>query len=290
MHIRLDPDPAQCLPPAVWPKFPTGASLLVNPIIETPASVFDSMMQVRIYHPGFSSTTHKDTENKLNSVEAPVKLYFTTDGSDPVPGQSRQITQNAPITLTESTHLKAVAIDVSMQNRSAVVEARIHKRPNQWQVRNLNEPNRMYTAGGATSLVDGQRGSVNWRKGDWQGIQGEDFEAVVDLGNKTDISSLSAGFLQDTRSWILLPTEVRFLGSNNGKRFRLLGNFTHKEADNRLDVFLQELGGPLERTERYRYIKVEARQYGQLPSWHPGAGYPTFIFIDELQVNSEGKP
>jgi hypothetical protein len=177
-----------------------------------------------------------------------------------------------------------------MQNRSAVVEARIHKRPNQWQVRNLNEPNRMYTAGGATSLVDGQRGSVNWRKGDWQGIQGEDFEAVVDLGNKTDISSLSAGFLQDTRSWILLPTEVRFLGSNNGKRFRLLGNFTHKEADNRLDVFLQELGGPLERTERYRYIKVEARQYGQLPSWHPGAGYPTFIFIDELQVNSEGKP
>jgi len=41
-----------------------------------------------------------------------------------------------------------VAIDASTERRSAVVEARIHKRPNQWQVRNLNAPNRMYTAGG----------------------------------------------------------------------------------------------------------------------------------------------
>lgn len=290
MHMRLDPDPRQCLPPAAWPGYPVGAPLLANPIILTPGTVFDSVMQVRFYQPNLGRSDGKDSDHERNGVEPPFMLFFTTDGSDPVPGRSRQISQNTPIILKESTHLKVLATDASFQKRSAVVEARIHKRPNQWHVRNLNEPNRMYTAGGAASLVDGQRGSVNWRKGDWQGIQGNNFVAVVDLGSKTDIATLSAGFLQDTRSWILLPTEVRFLGSNNGKKFRLLGNFTHQEADNRMDVFLKDLGGPIQRTERYRYIKVEARQYGLLPSWHPGAGYPTFIFIDELLVNSGGKP
>jgi len=285
MHIRLDPDPGQCLPPATWPKYRVGTTLFVNPIIETPGPVFDSIIQVRIYHPTFNSIPQKEPKSGKNPVQSPILVFYTTDGSDPVPGQSTQLANPAQIMLTESTHIKVMATDTSFENRSAVVEAQVYKRPNHWQVRNLNEPNRMYTAGGAASLVDGQRGSVNWRKGDWQGIQGKDFVAVVDLGTKTELRSLSAGFLQDTRSWILLPTDVRFYGSNNGRKFRLLGNFTHKEADNRMDVFLQEMGGKLARPERYRYIKLEARQYGNLPSWHPGAGYPTFIFVDELLVN-----
>jgi len=290
VHIRLDSDAKQCLPPASWPVYSVGNSLFVNPIIETPGPVFDSVVQVHIYLAGGGSAAQKNSENLLNSMESPVLFHYTTDGSDPVPGQSRQLTPTAGIRLTESTHLKVMASDASFENRSAVVEARIHKRPNRWQVRNLNEPNRMYTAGGAASLVDGQRGSTNWRKGDWQGIQGEDFEAVVDLGSKMEISSLSAGFLQDTRSWILLPTEVQFLGSNNGRKFRLLGSYTHQEADTRLDVFIQELGGRIPRVMPYRYIKLKARQFGKLPSWHPGAGYPTFIFVDELQVNTGGIP
>jgi predicted alpha-1,2-mannosidase len=286
LHFRLDTSASQCLPPAAWPIYPVESPIMVNPIIETPASVFDSTMLVRMYHPDFRSITHKG----LPQTESTVKLYYTTDGSDPIPGQSSEIKQSLPITLRETTHLKALATDASMKVLSGVVEARIHKRPNRWQVRNIHEPNRMYTAGGAAALVDGLRGSVNWRKGDWQGIQGHDFVSVVDLGQKTNLSTVSAGFLQDTRSWILLPSEVRFLGSNNGSSFRLLGQFTHQEADNRMDVFIKELGGQLARSGRYRYIKVEARQYGNLPSWHPGAGYPTFIFVDELQVNTPIKP
>jgi hypothetical protein len=59
-------------------------------------------------------------------------------------------------------------------------------------------------------LLNGIHGSTNWRKGDWQGYQAQDFEAVVDFKN-WDVHSLSASFLQDTRAWILLPTRVEFL-------------------------------------------------------------------------------
>jgi hypothetical protein len=34
-----------------------------------------------------------------------------------------------------------------------------------------------------------------------------------------------------------------------------------------------------------RYIRVRARTYGPLPSWHPGAGNPAFIFCDEIMLS-----
>jgi hypothetical protein len=33
-----------------------------------------------------------------------------------------------------------------------------------------------------------------------------------------------------------------------------------------------------------RYVKVKARNFGPIPEWHPGAGYPSFIFIDEITI------
>jgi len=33
-----------------------------------------------------------------------------------------------------------------------------------------------------------------------------------------------------------------------------------------------------------RYVKVVARNYGALPKWHLGAGFPAFIFVDEIEV------
>ena len=41
--------------------------------------------------------------------------------------------------------------------------------------------NPQYHAGGDEGLIDGIFGSENWRKGDWQGYQGQDFEAIIDL-------------------------------------------------------------------------------------------------------------
>ena len=35
-----------------------------------------------------------------------------------------------------------------------------------------------------------------------------------------------------------------------------------------------------------RYIKVHAANIGTIPSWHPGAGAPGFIFVDEVWANA----
>ena len=35
---------------------------------------------------------------------------------------------------------------------------------------------------------------------------------------------------------------------------------------------------------RARYVRLRAINPGPIPAWHPGAGSPSFIFIDEFRV------
>jgi hypothetical protein len=131
--------------------------------------------------------------------------------------------------------------------------------------------------------LDGIRGAKDWRKGYWQGFQGQNFEAIVDMGSLKKVSEIKAGFLQDQRSWILMPKKVEFWGSVDGKKFELISTANHSIKDNENETILKDFvyeGMPKE----YRFIKVVAENYGTLPAWHPGAGGEAFIFIDEIML------
>lgn len=55
-----------------------------------------------------------------------------------------------------------------------------------------------YSAVGVEALTDGIRGSDSFRGGDksWQGYQGTDFEAIVDLGDLTKVNKIATGFFK----------------------------------------------------------------------------------------------
>ncbi len=76
-----------------------------------------------------------------------------------------------------------------------------------------------YTGGGDFALIDGIRGTANWSGGSWQGYQGKDFVAVVDLGSVQTVSKAGASFLQDIGSWIWMPRRVEIELSIDGKDF-----------------------------------------------------------------------
>ncbi len=63
-----------------------------------------------------------------------------------------------------------------------------------------------YTGGGDDALVDGLRGATDFRLGAWQGYEGDDLEAVVDLGESKPVGNVAIGCLQDNNSWIFFPT------------------------------------------------------------------------------------
>ena len=140
-----------------------------------------------------------------------------------------------------------------------------------------------YHAGGPDGLIDGIRGVENWRKGDWQGFQNTDFVAEVDLGKTISVKHVEIGFMQDFRSWILLPAHVsiEYLDEN-----RIPVHQAEKKIevrDREENVFLFPVIFD-ENLLGVRYVRIKATNYGKLPAWHPGKGEPAFIFTDEIIV------
>ena len=167
--------------------------------------------------------------------------------------------------------------------RSFTTQTTLHRIENSGYTVRITHPySTLYTAGGDRGLIDGIRGSDNYRLGGWQGYQGCDFEAVIDLGSVKHLSKVSAGFLQDTRAWILLPLWVEFYTSRDGKTFQKQGRQSHDVDPQDYARRILEIVQPLN-TEA-RYVKVLARNFGTLPAWHAGAGGQAHLFIDEITL------
>jgi hypothetical protein len=166
--------------------------------------------------------------------------------------------------------------------KSPVQEANFTRLPDDRSVELVSVYNQQYTAGGPDALVDGLYGDLNWRKGGWQGYQAQDFEGIVAFQKERSFTSITASFLEDQRAWIFYPTEVLFYTSNNGREWTLAGTVqTHKpDHDEKVSKDVFSVKKPL----KAKYVKVVAKNFGKLPSWHEGAGSDTFIFIDEISV------
>ncbi len=172
--------------------------------------------------------------------------------------------------------------------RSNTVSATFFKKPNDYTINIKSIYNPQYHAGGPEGLLDGILGTENWRKGDWQGYQSQDFEAVVDLKEAKELFSFKANFLQDSRSWILMPTHVEFLISTDNVNFTSVGSLDIAKNSG-IDPkdensFTREFGVLLDKKKTARYVKVIAKNFGKLPEWHQGAGGDAFIFIDEITI------
>ncbi len=163
-------------------------------------------------------------------------------------------------------------------------EATFVKSSNDWTVKIASRYGRQYTGGGDEGLIDGIRGSVNFASGEWQGYQGQDFVATVDLQKETEVKKVGGGFLQVARSWIWMPTHIEFETSLDGV------NFT-KVVDIKTDVALEDMDSKMRDYEqtispvKARYVRVHAYNLGKIPAWHPGAGGNAYIFVDEILIN-----
>ncbi|MEZ4804992.1 MAG: GH92 family glycosyl hydrolase [Bacteroidia bacterium] len=188
-----------------------------------------------------------------------------------------------PFWIHENSIVKASIQDTNysfLSFYSDVAVAQLFKRPNSYSIQIKSVYNSQYTAGGDDGLLDGLIGDDDWRKGRWQGYQGQDFEAVIDRKEKMNLDSIQIGFIDDKRSWIFLPSQVIVFGSSDSSSFIEINQLSLNQTDNsgsrRLNVSIQG------NRESYRYIKVIAKNFGKLPDNHPGAGGDAFIFIDEL--------
>jgi predicted alpha-1,2-mannosidase len=216
----------------------------------------------------------------INSNQANVSYFYTTDGSLP---NAKSKKYSGDFFIDTSVTIKAIAIHNKSGEASYVTTARFMKRPNNWTIKLNTGFEQQYDGGGTAGLIDGISGSSNWRKGNWQGYQKTDMDAVIDMQEAKTISKVSAGFLQDVGAWIVAPKQFIVEVSIDGKVFLQVysgGNFLPVE-DRKVQVKNIEASfTPVVA----RYVRVRAVQYGKLPTWHEGAGGDTHLFIDEIEI------
>lgn len=139
-----------------------------------------------------------------------------------------------------------------------------------------------YSGGNPRALTDGLRGLADHNY-NWLGFEGNDMEAVIDLGKVMDITSVEARFLQWNRVWIFLPEEVEFLASADGVEYESLETIVHRIPTDAGGVIPGDFN-TLPDNLKARYIKVKAKSIGTCPGWHVGAGEPAWMFVDEIII------
>ncbi len=250
-----------------------GNKIISAPIIHSASEVFKGTQKVAI-----SSNTDYGTSRIMS------KFYYTLDGTEPTVNSMEYFGGDSLI-IGQSCLLKAIEVDFKGHVSKPAI-ARFYQYSNDYSVTYNCVYNKQYTAGGNNGLIDGLKGDVDWRKGRWQGFQGQNFEVIIDLQKVTAIDTVIIGFLEDRRSWIFMPNEVLVYGSNDGVKFDFMTSTSdiNDPKDKDLDTQRKSLEFDLNVKYQYRYIKVKAINYGKLPAWHPGAGGDAFIFVDEIEV------
>ncbi|QBZ96979.1 hypothetical protein GS03_00464 [Flavobacterium sangjuense] len=236
------------------------------PVIQAESKSFKDSLEIELEHPDyFGSHFYRIVYNSEKGV--PFKQY-----------------EGEKIVLKETARIDARFAEMidKEASRSNIVSATFFKKPNNYTIDIKSKYNPQYHAGGPEGLIDGIYGTTNWRKGDWQGYQGQDFEAVIDLQKEIPINYIASLFLQDSRSWILMPTKVEYYISKDNSNFTLVGTITNDIDANEGENIIKNF--PFVKGMTAQYVKVKAYNYGKLPEWHQGAGGDAFIFIDEIII------
>lgn len=215
----------------------------------------------------------------ISSLTENAEIYYTTNGSEP--NKSSNVYHNPFI--SDSFNIIKAKVYFN-QDSSSVTLSHLYKKINNYTIKLKSSYIEQYSAGSDEGVIDGIKGTLNWRSGEWQGYQDADFECVIDLQKETEIKSLSSSYLQDVRSWIIFPKQVEYYTSLDGINYQAFGIIANDVPESDYDVQIKSFSKLSTKDIKAKYIKVVAKKFGKLPEWHLGKGGDAIIFIDEVEI------
>jgi len=207
-------------------------------------------------------------------------IYYTLDGTEPT---TTSLKYTEPVAITETADFQAVVI--RPEGKSKVVNKKISfNKATYCPIELTFQPSEKYKFGGAITLVDGMKGNDSYATGAWLGFVGGDVEAIIDLGQETEIKRVATNAIVDMSAWIMGSTGLVVSVSDDNKEFREVAvkdipaetNIDKKGVENYEITF-----DPV----KARYVKVVIKRSPALPKGHAGEGKAAYMFIDEIEVN-----
>lgn len=233
----------------------------------------------------YNVAIHVDSDNKWREIlihmttAGNAEIRYTLDGTEPT---ANSTLYTGAIVLQKSAKIRAAAFRDG--KRSSVTSQDISfNKATACPVELLQPTHKNYTYNGGATLTDGLLGDKGFGTGRWLGFSGNDLEAVIDLKQNTDVSSMSLNTCVDKGSWIFDARNIEVSVSADGKSFtkvasKSLPALEEQTPDN---IYTYELTFPQTTT---RYVKLTATSEHNIPEWHGGKGKPAFLFVDEISI------
>lgn len=230
---------------------------------------------------------------ELSNFDSNTEIRYTLDGSDPDLNSKIYV---KPVEMNHTFTLKA-----RVYGKNLLPSDIITKNFRQSVVRDTKDPffakdgkiyptilvndkyHKNYTGGGKDGLIDGSFAGTDVRDPSWQGFEVNDCNVIIDFGKVIDVNKISANFLENQGSWIFLPQTITVAFSEDGinysERYLISNNEIKENYETEIKSFDKKF-----KDIKAKYVHFIADNIGACPSFHKGAGGPSFIFIDEIVI------
>ena len=227
----------------------------------------------------FSTDTERNCISVSLNVLGDIPIHYTLDGSEPT---VESPLYTGPIEFTNACTFKAKGIGESHETR-VYTEKIYFSKATAKPITLIQPVHKNYTFNGAITLVDGLKGTPNYRTGRWLGFSENDFEAVIDLQKATEIKSVAFDTSVDKSDWVFDIRGIEISISNDGENYNMVLDNDYPSLTDEDPNIIYNHRFKLKPTVG-RFVKIKALVEHSIPAWHPAKGMPAFIFIDEIMI------
>lgn len=215
----------------------------------------------------------------LRSATEGGEIYFTLDGSEPGLGSQKYKT---PIVLTQSKMVRAITVKTGFATSPETKVEFLQSKA--FSAVHYEHPySEKYAALGDLSIGDGVFGDAKKSSENWLGFEGVDFYASIDLGKTKSISTIKVSFLENIKKWIFLPEKIEIGVSADGKIYKIIPSLEIEKPEGGRKAESHSFEFNLSENE-VRFVQIKAKNFGECPEWHNGAGGTTWLFVDEVII------
>ncbi|GGZ30520.1 hypothetical protein GCM10007049_24100 [Echinicola pacifica] len=234
--------------------------------------------QVKYDHVLFDKTEKVTLKHPIGTV----KIKYTLDGNAPDSLNGNWYTE--PITVDQTCELQAVAYADGWE-ASLPQTVSFYRKSDETVRMNLNtSPSGNYQGKGTETLMDGEKGDVNYASGAWLGFKDQPLDLEITPSGE-ELSLLAISMMYHEEAHIFPPKRITIQGQKAGSsQWTDLAQETFDVPSSSQPNRLVQLRYELPKG-RYEKLRLKVFPVTNVPAWHRGAGDKAWVFVDEVLVN-----
>lgn len=221
----------------------------------------------------------KSTQIELQNTDSNAEIFYRLGYKGGFKKYKKPFEIDKPIVLTTYAERDG--------EKSAEVSTDFYKYDDRLSIKLGHKYAQQYSAGGDQALIDGMRGTLDYRSGTWQGSQNQDLDVTIDLGSSKTVSAVSTSFLKDQRSWIFYPLDVQVELLDQNDKVLASKTVDLPETGKEEVRAIHPVLVSFDSVKNVQKVRLKASTAGKLPEWHLGYehGGTAWTFIDEISIN-----